>query len=76
MKAGQITAKLRDAVPVCFFTDGSEVTRYKNIDIADSLKELEIYDFGFVVAADGKITFRLHFENDVLPAVFPRRVKK
>jgi hypothetical protein len=71
MKAGQITAKLRDAVPVCFFTNGSEATRYKNIDIPDSLKELELTDFGFDVPADGKITFRLHFETGVLPAAFP-----
>ena len=25
MKAGKITAKLRDAVPVCFMEDGEEV---------------------------------------------------
>ena len=71
MKAGQITAKLRDAVPVCFFTDGDEVTRYRNIDIPDSLKELDIMDFGFDVAMDGKITFRLFFGDGILPAVFP-----
>ncbi len=71
MKAGQITAKLRDAVPVCFFADGNEATRYKNIDIPDSLKELDIMDFGFDVAADGKITFRLFFEDGILPTVFP-----
>lgn len=71
MKAGQITAKLRDAVPVCFFADGDEVTRYRNIDIPDSLKDLDIMDFGFDVTTDGKITFRLHFEDGILPAIFP-----
>ena len=37
MKAGQITAKLRDAVPVCFYTNDAEAIRYKNIEIPDSL---------------------------------------
>jgi len=32
---------------------------------------LEITDFGFDVAMDGKITFRLFFEGGTLPAVFP-----
>ena len=59
MKAGTITAKLRDAVPVCFYENGSEVTRYRNIDIPDSLKELEIKDFAFNIAQDGKITLTL-----------------
>jgi hypothetical protein len=71
MKAGQITAKLRDAVPVCFFSNGSEVKRYKNIDIPDSLKELEIIDFDFDVVEGEKITFRLNFTDGILPAVFP-----
>lgn len=71
MKAGQITAKLRDAVPVEFYEDGSEKAWYKNIDIPDSLKDLDIMDFGFDVSAEGKITFRLFFENGTLPAEFP-----
>lgn len=71
MNAGKITAKLRDAVPVHFFEDGADKAQYKNIDIPDSLKTLEIMDFGFDIAADGKITFRLHFENGILPAEFP-----
>jgi len=32
-KAGQITAKWRDAVPVEFYQDGNEMAQYKNIDI-------------------------------------------
>jgi len=71
MKAGQITAKLRDAVSVHFFEDGEDRIQYRNIDIPDSLKTLEIMDFGFDISAEGKITFRLHFENDTLPAEFP-----
>lgn len=71
MKTGKITAKLRDAVPVCFMVDGEEVKRYPNIEIPDSLKELEMLDFHFNVHMDGKITFEIHFEEGVLPEVFP-----
>jgi hypothetical protein len=71
MKAGTITAKLRDAVPVHFFEDGADRIMYRNIDIPDILKTLEIIDFGFDISAEGKITFRLHFDNDVLPVEFP-----
>ena len=71
MKAGQITAKIRDAVPVCFYQDGDEAIRYRNIDIPDSLKELDIMDFGFDISAEGKITFRLFFDDGILPAEFP-----
>ena len=44
MKTGKITAKLRDAVPVCFH---------------------------FNVHMDGKITFEIHYDEGVLPEVFP-----
>lgn len=71
MKVGKITAKLRVAVPVCFMEDGKEVKRYPNIEIPDSLKELEMLDFHFSVDAGGKITFEIHFEEGVLPEVFP-----
>ena len=71
MQAGKITAKLRDAVPVRFMTKGEEVKSYKNIDIPDSLKELEINDFQFDIAPDGKISFQLFFEEGILPEVFP-----
>jgi hypothetical protein len=71
MKAGQITAKLRDAVLVGFYEDGEEKAQYKNIDIPDSLKELDIMDFQFNVVPNGKITFRLFFEEGILPEVFP-----
>ena len=33
MECGKLTAKLRDAVPVCLMVDGKEVKRYKNIEI-------------------------------------------
>ena len=71
MKAGTITAKLRDAVPVCFFENDAEQIRFKNIDIPDTLKELEINGFEFDVPADGKISFRLYFAPGILPTEFP-----
>ena len=53
MKTGRITAKLRDAVPVCLMVEGKEVKRYKNIELPDSIKEVELLDFHFNVPADG-----------------------
>lgn len=71
MKTGKITAKLRDAVPVCLMVNGEEVKRYKNIELPDMLKEVEMTDFHFNVHMDGKITFEIHYEEGVLPQVFP-----
>lgn len=71
MKTGKITAKLRDAVPVCLMVNGEEVKRYKNIELPDMLKEVELTDFHFNVHMDGKITFEIHYEPGVLPEVFP-----
>ena len=71
MKTGKITAKLRDAVPVCLMVNGEEVKRYKNIELPDMLKEAEMTDFHFNVHMDGKITFEIHYEEGVLPKVFP-----
>lgn len=71
MKTGKITAKLRDAVPVCLMVEGKEVKRYKNIELPDALKEVEMTDFHFNVHMDGKITFEIHYEQGVLPEVFP-----
>lgn len=71
MKTGKITAKLRDAVPVCLMVEGKEVKRYKNIDLPDMLKEVEMLDFHFNVPEDGKITFEINYAPDVLPEVFP-----
>lgn len=71
MKTGKITAKLRDAVPVCLMVNGEEVKRYKNIELPDELKEVEMTDFHFNVHMDGKITFEIHYEEGVLPEVFP-----
>ena len=50
MNAGKITAKIRDAVPVCLIVDGEEVRRYKNIQLPDEIKATEIYDFRFDIA--------------------------
>ena len=63
MKTGKITAKLRDAVPVCLMVNGEEVKRYKNIKLPDMLKEVEMTDFHFNVHTDGKITFEIHYEE-------------
>ena len=71
MKTGKITAKLRDAVPVCLMVNGEAVKRYKNIELPDMLKEVEMTDFHFNVHMDGKITFEIHYEEGVLPEVFP-----
>ena len=71
MKTGKITAKLRDAVPVCLMVNGEEVKRYKNIELPDELKEVEMTDFHFNVHMDGQITFEIHYEEGTLPEVFP-----
>ncbi len=72
MKCGKLTAKLRDAVPVCFLVNGREVKRFKNIEIPDEVKELEFSDFRFdVPEGGGAITFKLMFEEGVLPEVWP-----
>jgi len=71
MKAAKITAKLRDAVPVCLYANGEEQVRYKNIELPDSIKALEVYDFGFDIDAAGWISFRLHFDDGVLPEKMP-----
>ena len=71
MKTGKITAKLRDAVLVCLMEGDKKVKQYQNIEIPDSLKELEMLDFHFNVHVDGKITFEIHYEEGVLPEIFP-----
>ena len=71
MKAAKITAKIRDAMPVEFYEDGNERAVYKNIEIPDSLKALEITDFRFITPEDGKISFRLYFAPYTLPETMP-----
>ncbi len=71
MQMGKLTAKLRDAVPVCFLVEGKEIKRYKNIEIPDELKKLEYQDFKFDVPLNGAITFKIMFEPGVLPEEFP-----
>ena len=39
MKTGKITAKLRDAVPVCLMVNGEEVKRYKDIELPEIFPE-------------------------------------
>ena len=80
MEMGKLTAKLRDAVPVCLLVEGKEIKRYKNIEIPDDLKKLEYQDFKFDVPLNGAITFKIMFEPGVLPEKFPqtreRRTRK
>lgn len=71
MKIGKITAKLRDAIPLCLMVEDKEVKQYKNIELPDALKEVEMADFHFNVHMDGKITFEIHYEQGILPEVFP-----
>ncbi len=72
MEMGKLTAKLRDAVPVCLLVEGKEIKRYKNIEIPDDLKKLEYNDFKFDVPLNGAITFKVMFEPGVLPEEFPK----
>ena len=67
MKCGKLTAKLRDAVPVCFIEEGKEIKRVKNIEIPDAIKELEYKGFKFDVPMSGAITFKIYFEPGALP---------
>ncbi|MGJ4849419.1 hypothetical protein ACH6CV_04130 [Bacillota bacterium Meth-B3] len=80
MEMGKLTAKLRDAVPVCLLVEGKEIKRFKNIEIPDELKKLEYQDFKFDVPAHGAITLKIMFEPGVLPEEFPqtraRRTRK
>lgn len=71
MECGKLTAKLRDAVPVCLMVDGKEVKRYKNIEIPEEIKRLPFIDFKFDVPANGAITFKIHFAPGVLPEEWP-----
>ena len=73
MKTGKITAKLRDAVPVCLMVNGEEVKRYRNIELPDMLKEVEMTDFHFNVHIDWKITFEIYYEEGALPQNQTRR---
>ena len=73
MECGKLTAKLRDAVPVCFMVDGKEVKRFKNIEIPDEIKQLPFIDFRFDVPQNGAITFKIMFEAGVLPEIWPEK---
>ena len=80
MECGKLTAKLRDAVPVCFIENGKEVKRFKNIEIPDEIKKLPYQGFEFSVPVTGAITFKITFEEGILPKVWPeartRRTRK
>ena len=77
MKCGKLTAKLRDAVPVRFYENGKEIKRYKNIEIPDTIKELEFQNFKFDVPESGAITFKIFFAPGTLPETWPEaRLRK
>lgn len=71
MECGKLTAKLRDAVPVCLMVNGREIGRYRNIEIPDSIKKLPFTDFKFDVPVVGAITFKITFAAGVLPDPMP-----
>ena len=71
MECGKLTAKLRDAVPVCFIENGKEIKRFKNIEIPDEIKKLPYQSFEFSVPVTGATTFKIMFEEGVLPKVWP-----
>ena len=71
MECGKLTAKLRDAVPVCFMVNDHEVKRYKNIEIPEEIKHLEYCGFRFDVSENGAITFKIWFNAGILPEVWP-----
>lgn len=71
MECGKLTAKLRDAVPVCFMVNDHEVKRYKNIEIPEEIKHLEYCGFRFDVPETGAITFKIWFDEGILPETWP-----
>lgn len=71
MECGKLTAKLRDAVPVCFIENGKEIKRFKNIEIPDEIKKLPYQSFEFSVPVTGAITFKIMFEEGILPKDWP-----
>ena len=71
MECGKHTVKLRDAVPVCFIENGKEVKRFKNIESPDEIKKLPYQDFEFSVPMTGAVTFKIMFEEGILPKAWP-----
>lgn len=59
------------AVPVWLMVEGEEVIRYKNMELPDALKKIEVRDFHFNVHMDGKITFEIHYEQGAQLEFFP-----
>ena len=41
MECGKLTARLRDAVSVCFMVNDREAKRYKNIEIPEEIRHPE-----------------------------------
>ena len=52
MKCGKLTAKLRDAVPICLMVDGKEVKRYKNIEIPEEIQKQSAFLEGELILSN------------------------
>lgn len=65
MECGKRTAKLRDAVSVCFVINGMEGERLRNIEIPDEIKKLPCMAFKFDVPQNRAITFEILFGSGV-----------
>ncbi len=76
MKTGKITAKVRDAVMVCFIVEGKEIHRYKNIELPDELKQIDLKRYELKEHLDGKIALDITYEKGVLPETFPKPKNK
>ena len=79
MKAKTILAKIRDAVVVNIYDGKNDdpVYSFLNVEMPDSIKELEVIDFTF--NKRGKVEFHLYFEAGNLPDAKPearRRMTK
>ena len=71
MKARTIVSKVRNAVQIQLCVNGELVKTYRNVELPESIKELEITGSGFWTTSSDKVVFQLHFAPDVLPNEFP-----
>ena len=76
MKTGNITVGLRETVTVCLMVNGKEVRRYKNTELPDMVKEIEMDSFHFNIHMDGRITFEICYEEGGLSEVFPETIRQ
>lgn len=74
MKTGSITVGLRETVTVCLMVNGREVRHYRNTELPDVVKEIEMDSFHFNIHMDGRVTFEICYEEGVLSEVFPETI--